>query len=78
VIHRGLAGTPRPAVLAAGVLPVLEDIEVEAAEVDRAEVMDPLINGVELVGIVGFDDFPLQQPSAVRLRISSETRISPR
>ena len=65
VVHGGLAGAPGPAVGRGGVLAVLDDVQVEAAQVHHAEVVDLLVDEVELVVPVGGDDFLLELVGAI-------------
>ena len=60
VVQRVLRGTPCAAVGAAGVEAVLQDVEVEAAEVFRAEALQLLHDEVEFVGVVMRLQFALQ------------------
>ena len=51
-----LRGAAVGAVGVLGVEPVLEDVEIEARQLDRAELVDPLIDAVELELLVGRAD----------------------
>ena len=63
--QRGLAGATRHAVSGGGVLTVLDDIEVETAQLLHAEVVHLLVYVPEAVAVVGFFDFALQQQGAI-------------
>ena len=52
----GLCGAARAVVGGDGVLAVFDDVEVEAAHFDRAEVEELLVNQVKFVVFVGGDD----------------------
>src|SRR5258706_368615 len=60
VEKRGLRGATRPRIGAAGIEPVLENVEVEAAQVLRAEILQLLYHKVELVTRVVRGDFLMQ------------------
>src|SRR5450830_559352 len=63
--QRGLAGTPGLAVGAGGVLAVLDDVEVETAQLLHAEVVHLGVDVPETVFAVVQFQFPLQQQRAV-------------
>ena len=54
-MHGGLGRSPRQAVGAGGVLPVLDDVEIETAQFDHAEMMHFLIDRQEIVFVVLLD-----------------------
>ena len=58
--HRGLRRAPRMALRRRRVEPVLQHVEIEAAEVDAAEVVHLLVDQVELVVAISRDDLFLQ------------------
>ena len=60
VIQSGLRRAPRSAVRPGGVEPIFDDIEIETAEFDHAEVMNLLIDLVKLVIAIGRHDVVLQ------------------
>ncbi len=53
VVHGGLSAPPGRGVGRGGVEPVLEDVEVEGREVQGAVVVERVVDGVELVPVVG-------------------------
>ena len=63
--QRGLTGTSRHAVSRSGVLTILDDVEVEAAQLLHAEVVHLLVNVPEAVAVVGLFNFALQQQGAI-------------
>ncbi len=58
--HRGLRGTPRVTVGPGRVQAILDHVEVKAAHVHDAEVVQRLVDQVKLVALVGRDDRRLQ------------------
>ena len=64
-VHGGLGGTAGHAVGPGGVLAVLDHIQVEAAQVHGAEVMQLLVDLVELEAVVGGYQLGLQQGGAI-------------
>ena len=52
-VKRSLGGAPFCRIRPLAVKPVFDDIEIERAQVDAAEVVERVINGVELVVLVG-------------------------
>ena len=62
--QRGLRRAARDALFRRGVQPVLEQVEIEAAEIHHAEVVDLLVDQVVLVLAIGLDDFLVQRGGA--------------
>ena len=60
MIQRGLCRAPRRALRPGGVEPIFDDVQVEAAELHHAEIMNLLIDLVKLVISIGCHDVVLQ------------------
>ena len=65
VEQRRLRGTPCQAVGARRVLPVLDDVEIEAAQLRHAEVVELVTDQMELVFVVGLPEIGLQHSGAI-------------
>ena len=59
VIHGRLRRAPGPTVGLGRVLPVLDDIEIEAAHVDSTKVMNLLKDSVKFAGLIVLHEFGL-------------------
>jgi len=60
VMHGGLRRAARCAARARGVEPILDDVQIEPAELDDAEIVDLLVDVVKFVVAVRGDDVVLQ------------------
>src|SRR5690606_39601015 len=61
VIHRGLGGASRQTVGAGGVLPILDHVQIEAAQLDHPGVVYFLVNPQEMIVLVVLGDLRMQQ-----------------
>ena len=68
-MHRELGRAAARRIGGVAIHPVFGDIDVEAAEIDRAEVIDAMVNLVELEGCIGVPAFrddmiePIENPA---------------
>ena len=59
MIQRGLRGAASDTVTLCRVLAVFDDVEIEATEVDRAEMLQFLVDQVEVELLISGDDLAL-------------------
>ena len=74
-MHGGLARTPLSRLRLGGIQPVFQDIQIESAHVDSAEIVERMKHGMELEFLVGLPH-PLDQllqPSSAQRSISSRS-----